>query len=135
MATYVSQTTSNGAEVSDIEAVKAFLNDWEFIPNHGELTVELTNNKLHIWGEAELNAYRPDEIDHVDERYEHVETIEFLEELADYLEEDLIIQTIGQEKLRYPFHGAVFAVDHESGEVRHETLQGVANEFLDREES
>lgn len=136
MATYIAFTTANYPEVQSPDELRDILEDWEFVGLHGDLTVEVDDGYLRIIGEAEFQPY-PKEADtgpgHAEPR-ESVDIEGFLEEIAPYLAEDLIVHTVGREKLRFPFYGAVFAVDHETGETHTETLQGIAHRFLDDDE-
>lgn len=130
MATYLASTTSNHVELSDPDAVEALLETYDFIPMHGELTVEVIDGHLACLGEAELQPYRVEEVDHPDERYDHVDVDGFLEELAPHLAEPFIAMTIGQEKCRFPYLGAVHAVDPD-GEILKTSLMDLAREFED----
>lgn len=127
MATYLSQTSSNRPRLTNPIAVMELLEEWGFLPNHGELVVRVApddngNGVFVCYGEADFQPYPKDAPDHPDERYEFIDQETFLDELAPHLLEDLVIQTIGWTKLRFPFVGNQYVVDAQSGEVHTESF-------------
>ena len=137
MATYVSATTSNGAIVADEEALQSVLDEWEFIPYHSGLTVEIDDGLLRIYGEGDFEPYPVDAVDDSEETFppelahEEVDVIGFLEEIVDHLEEEFVIQTIGREKQRYPFNGTQRIADPVSGEVTSQGFYGQRADWLE----
>lgn len=110
-------TTSNGPTVNRPADLQLVLSGWAFIPMHGELTVDVYEDSLSICGGAEFQPYREADVEHPDEWYDEVDVEGFLEDVAPYLEEDLVVQTIAHTKLRWPFGMGLAVVDAETGQV------------------
>lgn len=112
MATLQATTASNWPEINPdaVEAVEKIIADYDFVGNFDELTVtaadpddEDTNPHLEIYGYASFDATKPvtDEGGSVvDREYGHTE--KFLERIAPHLEEQLVVETVGFEKCRFP---------------------------------
>jgi len=116
MATYTPTTTSNDAAITDSESVETLLDKWDFIPTHGDITVSLSDT-IAFHGAADFEPYRTDAVNDPDDRHENVDVQGFLNALLPYLEEELIIQTVGNIKHRYPLGQRLKIADPETGEV------------------
>lgn len=131
MATYLARTTSNSPKLSDPNAVAEILSEYETIPHHGELTLTVRDGCFSCFGEAEFLPYRPSpETDSPVGKHDNVDQRGFLEDIAPYLESDLIIQQIGQEKLRYPFTQSLFMVHADTETIKIESANDRARSFF-----
>lgn len=106
MATLQAATASNGAVVTDPDAVNKLCEDYDF----GNLNWEITDdNTFVLWGYGALNIYE------VDEHGDRVPaTREFLSELANYIgpDEKLDIQSAGFTKCRFPVHAQRYVIQN-----------------------
>jgi hypothetical protein len=95
MANFDATTASNGAKIKDgtKEAVEAIIDKYIF----NELTVQISDKYLEVYGYDWLNVGKDGE-DEDDMDFAQ----EFLEEIAPFLAEPLIIQCVGAEKCRFP---------------------------------
>jgi hypothetical protein len=137
MATEISNTTSNRAQLSDTEAVRKLLEKWSFIPGNlgTALETKITDEGvLKMWGECSFNPYRESEVGPGENPHECVDVQQFLEELAPYLENNLVIQTIAHTKSRYPFGGFQYMIDASTGEVKVESFHDRQHEFFSSSE-
>lgn len=117
MATYTPVTTSNNASITNREAIEELLEVWGFIPTHGDLTASLTEDTIAFHGATDFEPYRNDAVSGPDDRHENVDAQGFLEALLPYLDEQLTIQTIGNEKHRYPLCQQLKIADPDLGQV------------------
>ena len=134
MATYHQLTTSNNVEVSDIDGVQSVIDRYDFLGDFSPLYLELTPatedsengepvaGTIAIHGQAPFHPHPPvDDLDEPDDRYEDLRCREFLEALLPYLEDDLVIQTIGHTKTRFPFSAHEWVATPD-GRVHHTTF-------------
>lgn len=138
MATFHQLTTSNGPTIerSDRNAVHEILDNYEFLGNHSPLYIELSDPHeeggegaggterltLNIHGQAPFHPHPPrSELDHPDDIHHEPRQREFLERLAPYLTDVLVVQTIGREKTRYPFSAHEWVATPD-GRVHHTTF-------------
>jgi hypothetical protein len=125
MANFCAVTACNQPKVKVKDAVTKLIEKYRF---SGDLTVMVDDSGcLQIWGEDTFSAYSPEnpDPDHVDydvPDYDDDVTEEFLEELAPLLDLGkggrLIIQSIGNEKCRFPLFGFEWIIDGTSREWR-----------------
>jgi hypothetical protein len=109
MATLQATTASNwpaidGTAVSEVEAI---IDEYDFVGNWDNLTIGIDDEDgetLHLvlYGNCTFEATKPVREDGVPVDREHGYTEEFLERLAPHLEEQLVVETIGHEKCRFP---------------------------------
>lgn len=99
-------------DVGDEAGVKALLDEY-----HVEPTIEIEDGSLVVYGYCGFNVWAVEDgaPDYSDPR-----TREFLFRLADLLDGELVIKTVGHEKLRY-VSGVMWRVS--DGEVYHATLE------------
>jgi hypothetical protein len=118
MATLRATTSSTWSRVDPdaTDHIDAIVADYDFWGAHEELTIDLHENSdgdtvISIHGYAAFEASKPvpAEDGSVADR-EHGCTEEFLERLAPYLEEQLVIETIGNEKCRFPLLAGQWSV-------------------------
>jgi hypothetical protein len=126
MATLRATTSSTWSRVDpdtkdEIEAIVA---EYDFWGAHEELTVDLHENSdgdtvISIHGYAAFEASKPvlAEDGSVADR-EHGYTEEFLERIAPHLEEQLVIETVGHEKCRFPLLAGQWSV-WPDGTIKH----------------
>jgi hypothetical protein len=111
MATLQATTASNWPHINPdgVAAVEAIIADYDFIGAHDTLTVTVTDPtdedppSLKVAGYASFDVSKPltdDEGTVVDREYCYTE--EFLERISPYLEEQLVVETVGFEKCRFP---------------------------------
>ena len=100
MATLQAATTSNGAIVSDPQAVRELCENYSFRTLNWKVD---DDGELVIWGYDVLEVYKTRENGEPDYGSGPV-TREFLRSLAEYIEpdEELDIQTAGFTKCRFP---------------------------------
>ena len=133
MATFVATTSSNGAGVTDPDAVQKILERYHF---DGDLEARIETSRsdgnpyLSIWGYDWPGAFKvpdgvpPDDFE-PDYDVDSLEVFEdFLKEVAPFLAEPLTIQAIGAEKCRFPlcareWHIRPRAVDIEQTSFQH----------------
>ena len=90
MADFGAVTASSGAKVTDIEAVRQLLKKYDI----EGLEYKVTNDGyFYVYGYEYFSVYTEEN---------GYATEEFLEELSTYLDEILVIQSIGGEKCRFP---------------------------------
>ncbi|ELY58503.1 hypothetical protein [Natronococcus jeotgali] len=106
MANINAVTTSNKAELSDTEGMEFLLDEYDVRPQ-AEITED---GEIVIWGLSPFQVFSDDMS--MDER-----TSEFLKELTGVLDEELVIQSIGAEKYRYPVMAVQYRVNPENGSV------------------
>ncbi|WP_433624039.1 hypothetical protein [Halomicrococcus sp. NG-SE-24] len=99
-------TASNGAALSDEEGAQFLLDEYDVRPQ-ADITED---GELVIWGRSPFQVFTDDMS--MDEC-----TSEFLKELTGVLDEELVIQSIGAEKCRYPVMAAQYRVNPENGSV------------------
>lgn len=112
MATLQATTASNWPQIDpdSVEEVEAIIAEYDFFGTHDSLTVSVSepDNEdsephLNLYGYASFEASKPvtDQDGSVaDREYGHTE--EFLTRLAPHLEEQLVVETVGFEKCRFP---------------------------------
>lgn len=112
MATLQATTASNRPQIDPdaVEEVEAIIAEYDFVGNFDRLTVGISepddeNSKPHLelYGYASFDASKPttdDDGSLVGYEYGHTEA--FLERLAPYLKEQLVVETVGFEKCRFP---------------------------------
>lgn len=101
MATLHCTTSSTVATVTDEEAVKQLFEEYHVSP----CDYRIEDGEVHIFGYESFNVRNSDG--------EYC-TVEFLEELQNYLDsEELVIQTVGNEKCRFPFVSCQYRVKPE----------------------
>lgn len=117
MATLQATTVSNGAQVTDLKAVKDLCKAYDLQGLNWELT---DDGELVIWGYDTFAVWPRSE--NGDPTYDESATHEFLFALAEYVAdgEEFDIRTVGHEKCRYPVLASRYAV--RSGEVLHANL-------------
>ncbi|SEO99769.1 hypothetical protein SAMN05216388_102634 [Halorientalis persicus] len=131
MATFQAATASNRPEIDadQIDELNKVISHFDFSGAHESLTV-LAHEDEASDGKAvlELHGYAHFQPQKIKESYidrepdlEDESTYEFLESIAPFLEEKLVIQTIGREKCRFPFLASVYAV-WPDGHIEHTTL-------------
>lgn len=135
MATYTPVTTSNDATITDRESVEELLEVWGFIPTHGDLTASLTEDTIAFHGATDFEPYRHDAVSDPDDQHENVDSRGFLEALLPYLDEQLIIQTIGNEKHRFPLGQRLKIADPDLGQVVESTSLGWREHLEERARS
>lgn len=102
MATLHCVTSSTRVEVKEPEAVKDLLEQYTGIPEK----TEIEDGQLWIIGYTSFHPRRDGEPD---------ATAEFLHRLQPLLEDELVIQTVGNEKIRFPLVACQFRVHPEDG--------------------
>lgn len=117
MATLRATTSSSDCIVkpNNVELIQEIVEDYDFSGPHDGLTVEFReqgdNTVLNIHGYAPFEVSRPVEADDgsiVDREDGYTE--EFLQRIAAYLEQKLVIHSIGNEKDRFPAVACQWAV-------------------------
>lgn len=106
MANIHAVTASNGAEISDTEGAEFLLDEYDVRPQ-AEITED---GELIVWGRSPFQVFTDDMS--MDEC-----TSEFLKELTGVLDEELVIQSIGAEKCRYPVMAVQYRVSPADGSV------------------
>lgn len=111
MATLQATTTSNWPHIAPdgVDDVEAIIADYDFTGMVDTLTVTVTEPTdedrpyLEVYGYASFDVSKPIEADAdtVVDR-EHGYTEEFLERISPYLTEQLVVETVGFEKCRFP---------------------------------
>lgn len=112
MATLQATTASNHPTVDPdaVEAIEAIIDDYDFYGSFDSLTIgvvepdqEDADPYLELYGYVAFEVTKPilEEGESVVEREDHC-TEEFLERLATHLEEQLVVETVGFEKCRFP---------------------------------
>ena len=112
MATLQATTASNHPTVDPdvVEAIEAIIDDYDFYGSFHSLTIgvvepdqEDADPYLELYGYVAFEVTKPifDEDGSVVDRTEYC-TEEFLERLAPHLEEQLVVETVGFEKCRFP---------------------------------
>ncbi len=104
VADFIGFTTSNDAKIIRKKELEKLIKKYSF----GEVTVKIENDRLAIYGYDFFNVWGKD--------YEEELTEEFLEELRGFIApgEALVIQSIGYEKLRYPFGASEIIVTNDT---------------------
>lgn len=107
MANYISKTTSNRPAVSNPDALEDVLDEWAFHPMGSTVEANVTDqDELVVLGETDFLPVPTANVDSNTELMDAEPAIDdFLKAVAPFLEEPLIVQTIGSTKLRYPFDG------------------------------
>ena len=100
MATLHCVTSSNIAEVSDQEAVEALFEEHQVLP----VDYRIKDRELSIHGYESFIVQ--------DKNNEYC-TRQFLRQLQPYLEDELVIQTVGNEKCRYPLVACQYRVNED----------------------
>lgn len=119
MATLQASTASNRPTVDPktIETVEAIIDEYEFFGGLDSLNIgviapnhEDADPCLELYGYATFDATKPilDEDGRVVDREEGC-TEEFLKRLAPHLEEQLVVETVGFEKCRFPMLASQWA--------------------------
>lgn len=118
MATLQATTASNWPAVDpdSVDTIETIIADYAFIGNWENLTVAVEESRdgdpyLVVYGYAAFEATKPiydDDGTVVDREYDCTE--EFLERVAPHLEEQLVVQTVGFEKCRFPLLAGQWAV-------------------------
>jgi hypothetical protein len=116
MATLYPTTASNWPHVASdaVEEVEAIIADYDFTGGNDSLTVsvvdptdEETTPHLELYGHACFDVSKPiADGDELGIEHEYGYTEEFLERLAPHLEEQLVVETVGFEKCRFPLLAA-----------------------------
>lgn len=110
MATLQATTSSTWSKVDPdaTDQIESIIDKYDFWGIHTEVNVEVKDNRddetiISIYGHAAFDPSKPihDEDGSVVDR-EHDYAEEFLKRIAPHLEEQLVIETIGHEKTRYP---------------------------------
>jgi hypothetical protein len=129
MATLRATTSSTWSRVDPdaTDHIDAIVADYDFWGAHEELTIDLHENSdgdtvISIHGYAAFEASKPvpAEDGSVADR-EHGYTEEFLQRLAPHLEEQLVIETVGHEKCRFPLLAGQWSV-WPDGTVQYESF-------------
>lgn len=128
MATMQAYTTSNNPQVTLPDQLTNLLDAWDFIPVQGEIYAGVRDGHLHIHGKSGFSPY-PAEVS-IEKAEEFQDPEAFLEAVADYLAEPLVVQTISHTKLRYPFGGAIH-VARPDGFVKCRSFHKIAHELLE----
>lgn len=116
MATLALYTASNRPRVSSREFLEKVIDRYQFRGYTTELTVEVVSQDEHdelvIHGRTGFAAYPDENVNNSDDLAdpEKEDTERFLKEIAPFLEEKLVVQTVGHEKLRFPLLGSQYAV-------------------------
>lgn len=97
MANLHCTTTSTPVEVTDEEEVEELLDEYLGIPEK----TYVQNGELHIIGHQSFHPRKEGQPDC---------TEEFLDRISQYLEGELVIQTVGNEKCRFPVVACQFRV-------------------------
>jgi hypothetical protein len=129
MAVLQEVTSSNTPRV-DTELAAEVLDEWGFVGNHGELTVDVDEGCLSVHGYCGFNPYRVADVDDLDDKYAESDPEAFLSALALALEEPLVVQRIAHEKTRFPL-GAAQWIATPAGDVTVETFQTLSQEVPD----
>ncbi|MFA9517028.1 hypothetical protein ACERIT_07400 [Halopenitus sp. H-Gu1] len=112
MATLQATTASNHPTVDPdaVEAIESIVEDYDFYGSFDSLTIgvvepdrEDADPYLELYGYASFEATKPilDENGSAVDREYHC-TEKFLERLAPHLEDQLVVETVGFEKCRFP---------------------------------
>lgn len=141
MANFIGVTSSNGAQVSDVEAVRRILNDHYIDPGEGEKIEPVWTEpdgrsfvgfwsygflSIHPWLEDErLKDQTPD--------YDADVTEEVLKAIQPYLMEPLVIQSVGYEKLRFPLAAQEIIVPPGEGELEYTDFKNGLAETCDED--
>ncbi|EMA56751.1 hypothetical protein [Halococcus thailandensis] len=110
MATLQAATSStwNRVDPTAKDWIEAIAEEYDFWGAFDELTIDVKENSdgdtiISIFGYASFDPSKPIHDEDgavVDHEYGHAE--EFLERIAPHLEEQLVIETVGYEKCRFP---------------------------------
>lgn len=118
MATLQCTTSSTWSRVDPNakEQIEAIADEYGFWGAHDELNIDVTENSdgdtiISIHGDASFEPSKPihDEDGSVVDR-EHGYAEEFLKRIAPYLQEQLVIETVGHEKCRFPLLAGQWSV-------------------------
>jgi len=116
MATLNLYTASSHPRVSSREFLEKVLDRYQFRGYTSALTVEVVNedgtDELAIHGRTGFAAYPEENVNNSDDLAdpEKEDTERFLKEIAPFLEEKLVIQTVGHEKIRFPLLASQYTV-------------------------
>lgn len=128
MATLQATTSSTWSEVDPDAAdqIESIIDEYNFWGVHTEVNVEIKDNRddetiISIYGHAAFDPAKPiyEDGEVVDEQHGCAE--EFLKRIAPYLEEQLVIETIGHEKARFPLLAGQWAV-WPDGTIRYDSF-------------
>jgi hypothetical protein len=117
MATLQATTSSTWSRVDPNakDQIEAIVEEYGFWGAHAEVNIDVKENSdgetiISIYGYAAFDPSKPiyEDGERVDEEYGYAE--EFLERIAPHLEEQLVIETIGHEKCRFPLLAGQWAV-------------------------
>lgn len=131
MATAQIATVSNDPQLDEdrIDELEEHLDEYVYGTGpHDEVTVEIENQPsfdavyLTIRGYADFApVVRKDRFEEINEegdrdfysdtRYSEDDTVEFLQRLSEYLESELVVQTVSHTKLRFPVGASMWRVD------------------------
>jgi len=131
MATVIQATTCNAPTVEEPAALRECLAGWGFISGHGPLEVAVTDDTLHISGEAGFEPYPESEVSHADDQHEAVDQEAFLHAVTPHLAEPLVIHTVSREKRRFPFGATAHIADPATGTVTSGSLGTIEEAVLD----
>lgn len=129
MATLQATTSSTWSRIDPNakEQIKAVVEEYDFWGAHDELNIDVKEDSdgdtiISIYGYASFDPSKPihdEDGTVVDREYGHDE--EFLERIAPHLEEQLVIETVGNEKSRFPLLAGQWCV-WPDGTVQYESF-------------
>jgi hypothetical protein len=117
MATLQATTSSTWSRVDPDakDRIEAIVDEYKFGGAHAEVNIGVKENSdgdtiITIHGYTAFDPSKPiyEDDERVDEEYGYAE--EFLERIAPHLEEQLVIETIGHEKCRFPLLAGQWSV-------------------------
>jgi hypothetical protein len=129
MATLKPTTSSTWSNVDPDakDQIKAIADEYNFQGANGEVTIDVKEDSdgdtvISIYGYAAFEPSKPihdEDGEYVDEEYGYTE--EFLERIVPHLEEQLVIETVGHEKCRFPLLASQWSV-WPDGTVQYESF-------------
>jgi hypothetical protein len=129
MATLKPTTSSTWSNVDPDakDQIEAIADEYNFQGANGEVTIDVKEDSdgdtvISIYGYAAFEPSKPihdEDGEYVDEEYGYAE--EFLERVAPHLEEQLVIETVGHEKCRFPLLAGQWSV-WPDGTVQYESF-------------
>lgn len=118
MATLRPTTSSTWSRVDPdaTDHIEAIVAEYDFFGAHEDLTIDLHENSdgdtiISIHGHASFDASKPVRAEDgsvADREYDYTE--EFLERIAPFLQEQLVVETVGHEKCRFPLLAGQWSV-------------------------
>lgn len=125
MANYYATTVSEGGKIKEgkKEELQAIIDKYQFIAyDDGDIIVEIEGDTLCIYGYGAMSVYKKE-----DEEFDDDCTDYFLGEVAQCIEDYMVISEVGNEKCRYV---NAYAWVLKDGKVESVSLEGAVQQLL-----